>query len=140
MQPAYYEDFKEIKKKIWSILDDAVINRSSPFRVPVFICGDQSNFDGRTIVLRKSDKLNNLLQYHTDIRSDKIVKLKNNKNASMLFYDKEEKIQIRIKVECTINHNNEITKKSWSKTGHMSRKCYLVDSGPGTESGIPTSG
>jgi 3-hydroxyisobutyrate dehydrogenase len=140
MQPAYYEDFKEIKKKIWSILDDAVINRSSPFRVPVFICGDQSNFDGRTIVLRKSDKLNNLLQYHTDIRSDKIVKLKNNKNASMLFYDKEEKIQIRIKVECTINHNNEITKKSWSKTGHMSRKCYLVDNGPGTESGIPTSG
>ena len=140
MQPAYYEDFKEIKKKIWSILDDAVINRSSPFRVPVFICGDQSNFDGRTIVLRKSDKLNNLLQYHTDIRSDKIVKLKNNKNASMLFYDKEEKIQIRIKVECTINHNNEITKKSWSKTGHMSRKCYLVDSGPGTESSIPTSG
>ena len=24
MQPAYYEDFKEIKKKIWSMLDDAV--------------------------------------------------------------------------------------------------------------------
>ena len=140
MQPAYYENFKEIKKKIWSMLDDAVINRSSPFRVPVFICGDQSDFGGRIIVLRKSDKSNNLLQYHTDIRSDKIAKLKNNKNASMLFYDKEEKIQIRIKVECTINHNNEITKKSWSKTGHMSRKCYLVDSGPGTESGIPTSG
>ena len=24
MQPAYYEDFDEIKKKIWSMLDDAV--------------------------------------------------------------------------------------------------------------------
>ena len=41
MQPAYYEDFKEIKKKIWSMLDDAVTNRSSQFRIPVFICGDQ---------------------------------------------------------------------------------------------------
>ena len=140
MQPAYYEDFKEIKKKIWLMLDDAVSNRSSQFRIPVFVCGDQKDFDGRIVVLRKSDQSNNLLQFHSDIRSDKITKLNNNKNASMLFYDKEEKIQVRLKVECTVNHNNEITKESWSKTGHISRKCYLVDNGPGTESSTPTSG
>jgi len=125
MLPAYYEDLKEVKKKIWSMLDDSVTNRSSSFRVPVFVCGDQKDFDGRIVVLRKSDQVNNLLQFHSDVRSDKISKLKNNKNASMLFYDKKEKIQVRIKVECIINHNNQITKESWSKTGHMSRKCYL---------------
>ena len=70
----------------------------------------------------------------------KIDKLKTNKNAAMLFYDKNEKIQVRLKVECTVNHDNEITKKSWLKTGHMSRKCYLVDNGPGAESDNPTSG
>ena len=140
MQPAYYEDLAEIKKKIWSMLDDAVTNRNSQFRIPVFICGDQKDFDGRIVVLRKSDHTNNILQFHSDIRSDKIPKLKNNKNASMLFYDKEEKIQVRLKVECTINHSNEITKESWKKTGHISRKCYLVDNGPGTESPAPTSG
>ena len=140
MQPAYYEDLKEIKKKIWSMLDDAVTNRSSQFRIPVFICGDQKDFDGRIVVLRKSDQSNNIVQFHSDIRSDKIPKLKSNKSASMLFYDKEEKIQVRLKVECTINHDNEITKESWSKTGHISRKCYLVDNGPGTESPTPTSG
>ena len=140
MQPAYYEDFKEIKKKIWSMLDDAVTNRSSQFRIPVFICGDQKDFDGRIVVLRKSDQSNNLVQFHSDIRSDKIAKLKSNKNASMLFYDKEEKIQVRLKVECNIHHNNETTKESWSKTGHISRKCYLVENGPGTESPNPTSG
>ena len=140
MQPAYYEDFNEIKKKIWSMLDDAVTNRSSQFRIPVFVCGNQSDFDGRIVVLRKSVQSNNLIQFHSDIRSDKIAKLKNNNNASMLFYDKEEKIQVRLKVECIINHNNEVTKESWSKTGHISRKCYLVDNGPGTESPAPTSG
>ena len=140
MQPAYYEDFKEIKKKIWSMLDDAVINRNSQFRIPVFICGNQKDFDGRIVVLRKSDQSNNLVQFHSDIRSDKIAKLKSNKNASMLFYDKEEKIQVRLKVECNIHHNNETTKESWSKTGHISRKCYLVENGPGTESPKPTSG
>jgi len=140
MQPAYYENFKEIKKKIWLILDNAVTDRNSSFRIPVFVCGDQKDFDGRIVVLRKSNQSNNLLQFHSDIRSDKITKLKNNKNASMLFYDKDEKIQVRLKVECIVNHDNEITKESWSKTGHMSRKCYLADNGPGTESSVPTSG
>ena len=140
MQPVYYEDFTEVKNKIWSMLDNAVKDRGSPFRIPVFICGQQNDFDGRIVVLRKSDQSNNLVHYHSDIRSNKIAKLKSNKNASMLFYDKEEKIQVRLKVECTINHNNETTKESWLKTGHMSRKCYLVDNGPGTDSPYPTSG
>ena len=140
MQPAYYENFSEIIKKIWLMLDDAITNRSSQFRIPTFICGDHSDFDGRIVVLRKSDKINNIVQFHSDIRSDKIEKLKKNSNASMLFYDKEEKIQVRLKVECKINHNNDVTKESWSKTQHISRKCYLVDNGPGTESAEPTSG
>ena len=140
MLPAYYEDFTEIKKKIWSMLENAVTDRSSPFRIPVFICGDQSDLDGRIVVLRKADNKNNLVQFHSDIRSEKIEKLKKNQKAGMLFYDKEEKIQVRLKVDCIVNHNNEITKESWSKTQHISRKCYLVDNGPGTESKTPTSG
>ncbi len=140
MQPAYYENFSEIIKKIWLMLDDAITNRSSQFRIPTFICGDHSDFDGRIVVLRKSDKINNIVQFHSDIRSDKIEKLKKNSNASMLFYDKEEKIQVRMKVECKVNHNNDVTKESWSKTQHISRKCYLVHNGPGTESVTPTSG
>ena len=100
----------------------------------------QSDFDGRIVVLRKSDQQNNIIQFHSDIRSDKIKKLKKNFKAAMLFYDKEEKIQVRLKVECTVNHENDVTKESWLKTGHISRKCYLVDNGPGTKSDNPTSG
>ena len=136
----YYEDFSEIKKKIWSMLDDAVTNRSSPFRIPVFVCGDQSDFDGRIVVLRKSDQSNNLIQFHSDIRSDKIPKLKKNKNAALIFYDKEEKIQLRVKVACEVNNQNSTTEESWKKTQHISRRCYLTDSPPGTISQNPTSG
>jgi len=137
---SYYENFQEIKKKIWLMLNDAVTNRKSPFRIPVFICGEKSDFDGRIVVLRKADKNNKIVQFHSDIRSDKIKKLKKNTNASILFYDKEEKIQVRLKVKCMVNHANEVTKESWSKTQHISRKCYLVDDNPGSESTTPTSG
>jgi len=122
------------------MLENAVTDRSSPFRIPVFICGDQSDLDGRIVVLRKADIKNNLVQFHSDIRSDKIEKLKKSSKAALIFYDKEEKIQVRLKVECIINYNNNVTKESWSKTQHISRKCYLVDNGPGTESDTPTSG
>ena len=140
MQPAYYEDLAEIQNKYWSMLDDAVTNRSSPFRIPVFMSSDNNEIDGRIVVLRKSDRENNLLQFHTDLRSPKVNILKNNNNASLLFYDKEEKIQLRVKVECEINNQNSVTEKSWKKTQHISRRCYLTDSPPGTVSEKPTSG
>ena len=140
MQPAYYENLEEIQNKYWSMLDDAVTNRNSPFRIPVFICAHQDDVDGRIVVLRKSDRTNNLLQFHTDLRSPKIDILKKNNKASLLFYDKEEKIQLRVKVACEINNQNFITKESWKKTRHISRRCYLTDSPPGTKSENPTSG
>ncbi len=136
----YYEDFSEIKKKIWSMLNNAVKDRSSQFRIPVFSCGENGNIESRIVVLRKSDENNNIVQFHSDIRSDKIDILKKNPKASFLFYDKELKIQVRLKVEAIINHNNDIAKQSWEKTQHISRKCYLVDNGPGTISDEPTSG
>ena len=140
MQPAYYDNLGEIQNKYWSMLEDAVTNRASSFRIPVFICSHQDEVEGRIVVLRKSDKKNNLLQFHTDLRSPKIEILKKNNKASLLFYDKEEKIQLRVKAICEINNQNSITEESWKKTQHISRRCYLTDSAPGTISNKPTSG
>ena len=137
---SYYEDFNEIEKKIWALLIRAVNDRSSEFRTPVFICGDKNNLDGRVVVLRKADEKNLSLQFHSDIRSTKIDAIKKNPNSSLLFYGKKEKIQLRMKVESKLHYKDEITKISWDKTGHISRKCYLVTNGPGTKSEEPTSG
>jgi pyridoxamine 5'-phosphate oxidase len=137
---SYYEDFNEIEKKIWGLLTNAVKDRSSEFRTPVFICGNDKDLDGRVVVLRKADQQNNFVQYHSDIRSSKIEKIKSNPNCSILFYGKQEKIQLRLKIECKVHFDDDVTKESWEKTGHISRKCYLVTNGPGTESETPTSG
>ena len=137
---SYYEDFNEIEKKLWSLLVRAVNDRSSEFRTPVFICGDKNNLDGRVVVLRKADEKNLTIQFHSDIRSTKIDTIKKNPNSSLLFYGKKEKIQLRMKVESKLHYKDEITKESWDKTEHISRKCYLVTNGPGTKSEKPTSG
>ena len=90
-QVSYYEDFKEIEKKIWSLLSRAVNDRNSEFRTPVFICGNNDELDGRVVVLRKVDEKNSYLQFHSDIRSSKIEIIKKNPNNSLLFYGKKEK-------------------------------------------------
>ena len=88
---SYYENSIEIENKVWSLLINAVKNRLSEFRTPVFICGDEKDLDGRVVVLRKADRQNNFIQYHSDIRSSKIEKIKKNPNCSILFYGREEK-------------------------------------------------
>ena len=59
---SYYEDSIEIEKKIWELLSNAVKDRSSEFRTPVFICGNDKDLDGRVVVLRKADQQYNLIQ------------------------------------------------------------------------------
>jgi pyridoxamine 5'-phosphate oxidase len=139
-RPDYYNDLDKIYFKIWDLLEKGLTNRNAPFHIPTFICGKNENFDGRLVVLRGVSQKNKKIWFHSDIRSNKIKILKINPLSSLFFYDKSEKIQLRISCNSKINYQNEITKESWRKTVHMSRQCYLGKSSPGTVSTDPTSG
>ena len=139
-KPDFYNNLDKIYLKIWELLKTGLSNRDLPFHIPVFICGQNVDTDGRMVVLRGINEKDKNLWFHTDIRSKKIRTLKTNPIASLLFYDKEEKVQLRITGKTKINYQNNITKKSWNKTAHMSRQCYLGNKAPGSESILPTSG
>ena len=139
-KPDFYNSLDKTYLKIWDLLKTGLSNRDLPFHIPVFICGHGANANGRMVVLRGVNKKYKNLWFHTDIRSKKIKTLKINPIASLLFYDKEEKIQLRITGKVKINYKNSITKNSWKKTAHMSRQCYLGNKTPGLESLLPASG
>ena len=139
-KPDYCNDLDKIYIKIWDLLKKGLANRDAPFHIPTFICGKNTNFDGRIVVLRGINQENKKIWFHSDIRSSKIKILKTNPLSSLLFYDKKEKIQLRISCNSKINYQNEIAKKSWKKTAYMSRQCYLGEKDPGTISTFPTSG
>ena len=139
-KPDYYNDLDKIYLKIWELLGIGLKNRDLPFHIPVFICGDKTKFDGRIVVLRGVDEDEKKIWFHSDIRSNKIKILKSRSEASFLFYDKNEKIQLRICGNTKINYKNDITKNSWKKTAHMSRQCYLGVKAPGSNVLAPTSG
>ena len=139
-KPDYYNDLDKVYSKIWNLLNSGLQNRDAPFHIPVFICGNNNKSDGRIVVLRGIDEKEKKIWFHSDIRSNKIKILKSNSEATLLFYDKGEKIQLRIKGYAKINYQNGTSKKSWGKTAHMSRQCYLGDKAPGSDVSVPTSG
>ena len=138
-KPDYYNNLDKIYSKIWNLLNIGLLNRNLPFHIPVFICGNKNKFDGRIVVLRGIDEKQKKLWFHSDIRSNKIKILKSNPEGTLLFYDKSEKIQIRITGQTKINYKNNITEKSWKKTVLMSRQCYLGENAPGSDISEPSS-
>ena len=135
----HYETENEIQVKIWNMLENAILNRKSDFRTPIFISSNNDEPDGRVVVLRGADKNQYSLSFHSDYRSNKVNLLMQNPKGALVFYDKKEKIQLRIKVECSINFKNNISKKAWEKTQQISRKCYLASLAPGTKLEEPGS-
>ena len=115
-------------------------NRILPFHIPVFICGNKEKSDGRIVVLRGVDEKEKKIWFHSDIRSNKIKILKSTPQATLLFYDKSEKVQLRISGNVKISYQNQMSKKSWEKTVHLSRQCYLSDKAPVSDVSTPTSG
>ena len=139
-KPDYYNNLDKVYLKIWKLLNEGLRNRDASFHIPVFICGDKNKFDGRIVVLRGVSEKEKKIWFHSDIRSNKVKTLKSNSESTLLFYDKSEKVQLRISGISKINYKNSITLDSWKKTAHMSRQCYLGDKPPGDNVAYATSG
>jgi 3-hydroxyisobutyrate dehydrogenase len=137
---SFYNDLNKTYQKIWELLNLGLKNRNSPFHIPVFICGNENKYDGRIVVLRGINENEKKIWFHSDIRSNKIKNIKYNPSTSLLFYDKSDKVQLRIDGTCKVNYQNETSKNSWKKTAHISRQCYLGIKAPRSNSNIATSG
>jgi len=132
---------ESIYKAIKNLLSIAVKDRRNPYHTPVFSnISNSIQTESRIVVLRKFDEKNLILNFHTDYRSPKIQDLEKNKNSSFLFYNPIIKIQIRIKTISTIHNQDIISKESWELTNLSSRKCYLAQKKPSSETFKPEDG
>ena len=138
--PIYYNDLDLIYETIWTLLITGKKDRNSDFH-QCYIASHSNPYPSiRTVVLRHVDKDFNTIGFHTDIRSNKINEISNNSNVSVLLYDHDQKIQVKLYGNAELNHKNDKTKLIWSKIRPFSKKCYLVQNSPGASSELPTSG
>ena len=123
---------QDILEKIWSELKDSLIISGHPFHI-FSLSTINNNFpDSRNVVLRSINKDKSYITFHTDKRSNKIIQIKDNNNVCCLFYDKTNKIQLKIYGKISIVEDKQIIFDTWSKSKDMSKVCYLNKFSPGT--------
>ena len=129
----------EILKKIWKNLDLGVLDRRHPFHLPVFgtVCDREPRL--RVVVLRRFWRRSPALAFHSHLGSPKITQIQANPNVYWLFYNAEEKLQVRIKGRAALHTDDELAEEQWLSTELFSRRCYIGEA-PTQPSKKPTSG
>ena len=130
----------ELEQDCWNRLVTGAIKSRNPFHTPSVATLSKGEVSMRTVVLRKALPLERELRFHTDVRSIKWDDLLINPGISALFYDADERIQLRIKGRAVLHHGNDITAKAWETTTLSSRKCYLTLHSPSSFTDSSTSG
>ena len=110
--------------------------RNSAMHTPVVGTADA---DVRVMVLRHFDPDEWTLRFHTDLRAPKCAVVAADPRIGVLLYDREAKIQMRVRGRAWIEHEGETADHAWQQSTNFARRCYLGD-GPGTASDSPTSG
>ncbi len=133
-------NLSDLEKDCWQRLVTGAQKSRHPFHTPSVASFAKEGISLRTVVLRKAIAETRELRFHTDIRSPKWEELSLNPTISALFYDANERIQLRIKGQAVLLADNEITSLAWEKTTLSSRRCYLTEFSPSSFTDQPTSG
>jgi hypothetical protein len=117
---------------IWQSLLAGCQSSKHPWNLGCFTTVDASGFpQTRTVVLRAADRQQYTLDFHTDIRSDKIEQLSNSPNVHWMFYLPSTKIQLRcVGVACVVEDRDEVD-AAWASTALRSRSAYVSVRPPG---------
>ena len=112
-------------------------SRKSPMHSPVLVTADAQ---ARVLVLRDFDSESMMLRFHTDARSPKVSAIAANPSVTILAYDPDAKVQLRIAGTARIERTSDTAQSSWNASNNFARRCYLAEAAPGSESNRAVSG
>ena len=130
----------EIYEEIWDLLSTGAQRAKSDYHLGYLATSDGNNPRTRTVVLRKVLTDQKALLIHTDRRSKKFGEVRKNPKVSILFYSKEDKVQIRLEGKADLHTEGELFEIQWEESRPLSRRCYLIQPGPGSITQEPSSG
>ena len=131
-----FETLDAVRNDIAQRLTRGACDRKSAFHCPVVATADA---DARVMVLRAFDEDGWTLRFHTDSRAPKVAVIGESAPVGVLFYDKDEKTQIRCRGTARIESGTPLAQEAWEASDAYARRCYL-GAPPGEERGEPSSG
>tara|TARA_Y100001970_G_scaffold221054_1_gene271618 strand:+ start:181 stop:780 length:600 start_codon:yes stop_codon:yes gene_type:complete len=127
--PNYYSELTETLDAANKILTTAVDDARTLFHTPVVSSYDGKIISSRVMVLREFNLENRKMRFHTDHRATKINEFSFISSATVIGYDPNLKIQIKLQGEISTHHDDQVTKEAWNDSTSRSKKCYSVKGG-----------
>ena len=127
--PKSYSELEQTLDSADLILSDAVANATTLFHTPVVSSINGKEVVSRVMVLREFNLANKIMRFHTDHRAAKIKHFTENNNVSVIGYDPDLKIQIKLQGKIRVHYEDEVTELAWKESNGRSKKCYSVKGG-----------
>ena len=126
------DEYNEISQTLESadlILNNAVENAKTLFHTLAVSSIDNNQIATRVMVLREFNLKERYIRFHTDYRAAKIDHYSENNSASVLGYDPNLKIQIKLQGSMSVHYNDHVSQAAWEGSTTRSKKCYSVKGG-----------
>ncbi|MCU0729442.1 MAG: flavin-binding protein, partial [Sphingopyxis sp.] len=79
-------------------------------------------------------------RFHTDSRSPKCSQFETDQTVSILGYDPQLAVQLRLRGIAHVHRESVISDAAWHQSTAFARRCYMAEAAPGTPVGSATSG
>ncbi len=140
-QTAFYNDLDLSLAEARSLIASGASDRRRSAHHPVVATiGGNGEPRQRVMILRALDWDSRRLRFHTDHRTDKVGELGTSHQASVLIYEPDAKIQLRLSGTALVESQGRIADAAWDEATLFARRCYLAEQSPGSVSDIPLSG
>lgn len=105
-----------------------------PFRWPVVstVAADGGP-DSRIVVLRRFDPDARVLVFHTDVRSPKVTDLRRDPRCGFLFYEPDDRLQLRLRTTATLHHGDDFAYSEFAALPPHNKATYAGTTAPGTD-------
>lgn len=122
----------EIHASIWDLLESSAAGNAPGWRLPTLATLTDHGCEQRTVVLRVVNRDPGVLLFHTDVRSSKVEQIREDGRVSLLFYDHDRSVQLKIRGVASIHQADEFAQSLWKAGTPASLKMYSAPFPPGT--------
>ena len=126
--------------RIWTTLAQAIDEPANPWRTPVLATSGPAGPNARTVVLRGVTRPGYELLAFSDARTAKVVELTAEPRAAWLFYDPQERVQLRAVTTVRLHTADAVAQRYWHRLPAVNRCQYQSANPPGRTVAAPADG
>ena len=102
-RPDSVDDLTQLEQDTWQQLASALTEEGDGFKTMTLSTCTSRGADARMVVLRQVDGTRKYVWFHTDARSEKVLQLEAFPMATLLFWDDQRQIQLRLTIETRLH-------------------------------------